>query len=242
MSTTTDPNLSYYTQVQQMAGSSNPQTGLLGMLGESQAPQVAQAQTQIAQTEQQLGDLGPALAEQADYATLMSQYQTGNLDIKGEQLGLQQQGTAQQYGIQQQQFQQQAQQEQLGYERSLQSAIGGAAAGGSLMTSAAKQQQGDIGQQYAWEQQSLQGQEQLSAGDYARAQQNYALLGQANGLSQQEVQSRLAYGLTQLGQNMDPTSLVAQAGNALSSQAQDVGSVISQAGLLGGLNALSGLG
>ena len=87
-------------------------------------------------------------------------------------------------------------------------------------------------------------QNQLSAGDYARAQQNYGLIGQANGLAQQEVQTRLQSGLQQLGESSGATadSLVAQMGGVLSGESTGVGSTLSQAGLLGGLNPLSGLG
>jgi hypothetical protein len=84
----------------------------------------------------------------------------------------------------------------------------------------------------------------LSAGDYARAQQNYGLIGQANGLAQQEVQTRLQAGLQSLGEgagsNVD--ALVSQMGGILSGESTGVGSTLSQAGLLGGLNPLAGLG
>jgi len=239
---TTDPNSSYYAQIQADLASSNPQTALMGALGASTAPQVAQQQLGVAGIESQLGTLGPKLQQQADYSSQLAGYQLGGLGINSQQSALQQQGTEQRFGAQQESFAQQGQQQQLDFSRQLQSLVGGSAASGALNTEGAKQGQADIGQRAKWAAADLSRNEKLSAGDQARAEQNYALLAKANGLSQQEVYTRLQYGLGQMGQSADPSSLVSQAGNALSGSVQGVGSTLSQAGLLGGMNALAGLG
>ena len=238
----TDPLGSYYSTIATEMASSNPNTAAVGALGASTAPTVAQQETQFAGIEQQLGDLGPGLAQQGDYATALAGYQLGNLGIQNQESQISNQGTQQQYALTQQQQQQQAQENQLNYTRQLQGQVQGAASSGTLNTGGNVQAQQDIGQQAEWAGQNLSRQEQLSAGDYARAQEQFGLMGQANGLSAAEVQTRLGYGLEQLGESADPSSLVSQAGNILSGSVQGVGNTLSQAGLLGGLNALAGLG
>lgn len=307
-----DPNVSYYQQVQQNLAPT-PQTGfsstgpsdlftspetvspsVTGAIGAQNAPALANQGLQASLLQKQLGQLGPDLQQQGDYATAMAGYQLGGQDINRQQVGLQQQGTEQNYnisqqqrglqqqgteqnyGIEQQQFglQQQGiygqqQQQALNFQNQMQGIIGGNAASGALNTQGSKQQQSTAQQQNTFAAQNLnregqqlglneqaaagqfsrteQGyglQNQLSAGDYARAQQNYGLIGQANGLAQQEVQTRLQSGLQQLGESSGQTadSLVAQMGGVLSGESTGVGSTLSQAGLLGGLNPLSGLG
>lgn len=242
MAYTMSAGTSYEQQVQADLASSNPNTQTAGIYGASIAPSLAQTQLQFAGVEQQLGDLGPALAQQSDYANLMAGYQLGGLGITAEQQALGMQGTTQQYGIQQQQFGITAAQQQLAAQRQMQSAVGSAASSGAMNSVGNQQAQSDIAQQYAWQKQTLQGQEQLAAGDYARAQQSYGLMAQANGISQQEVYARLQYGLNQLGISMDPSSLVSQAAGSLSGGAQDAGSILAQAGLTAGLNTIMGLG
>jgi hypothetical protein len=201
---------------------------------------------------------------EASYANQQQQYglqQQGlqqNYGLEQQQNALSQQGI---YGQQQQQA--------LSFQNQMQSIIGGSAGSGALNTEGSKQQQSTAQQQntlaaqnlqrqgqslglqeqgqagtFGRSEQQLAGQEQLSAGNYARAQQNYGLIGQANGLAQQEVKTRLESGLQQLGESSGATadSLVSQMGGVLSGESTGVGSTLSQAGLLGGLNPLSGLG
>lgn len=265
--TYTDPNVSYYQQVQanlapvpnnntptnptgftsigpstNFTGPETPPQTVTGAIAAQNAPALAQQGLQYAGIEQQLGDLGPSLQLQGDYATQMAGYQLGGLGINTQQTALQQQGAEQRYGLQQQGFAQQQAQQALQFQNQMQGIVGGEAASGALNTEGSKQQQSTAQQENVFAGQSLGRQEQLSAGDYARAQQNYGLIGQANGLGQQEVYTRLQSGLQQLGESADPTSLVAQAGGLLSGESTGVGGTLSQAGLLGGLNALAGLG
>jgi hypothetical protein len=231
---------SYFSAVQSQLGGSATQP----VAGEAalSAPQMAQLETQFATTEQQLGDTPAELQAQGDYSTQMAGYQLGGLGINAQQSALQQQGTEQSYGLTQQSQAQQGAQNVQNFQKQLQGLTGGEAASGSLNTAGAKANAANLGQQNQWNQATLNRQEQQSAGDFARAQQNYALIGKANGLSQDEVQLRLQNGLEQLGLGSDPSSLVSQAGNVLSGSAQGVGSVLSQAGMLQGINTLSALG
>lgn len=256
-----DPNQSYYNQVQQnLAPNATNQLGANGLLSPIQpgpeqvgpgiagaiqaqnAPALAQQGLQYAGIEQQLGNLGPQLAMEGDYATQMAGYQLGGLGINTQQTGLQQQGVTQRHDLQQQGFQQQQQQQQLEFQNQMRGIIGGQAASGALNTEGSKQAQSTATQENQFRTATLGREEQLSAGDYARAQANYGLIGQANGLAQQEVYTRLQSGLQQMGMAADPSALVSQASGVLSGQAAGVGSTLSQAGLLGGLNALAGLG
>jgi hypothetical protein len=206
------------------------------------APALAQQELQYAGLEQQLGTTPAELQGQADYATQMAGYQLAGQGINAQQTQLQQQGTEQSYSLTQQNQAQQAAQNVQNFQTQLQGLTGGQAASGSLNTAGAKTAAANLGQQNQWNQATLGRQEQQSAGDYARAQQNYALIAKANGLSQQEVQTRLQDGIEQLGLGYDPTSVVSQAGNVLSGSAQGVGSALSQAGMLQGINTLAGLG
>lgn len=203
---------------------------------------MAQLETQFAGQEAQLAEAPSSEAQQADYATLMAGFQLGGEGINAQQTALQQQNAKTQYGIQQQGFEETAQQNQLSFENQLQSLIGGKAASGALNTGGSQQAQSTLGQQAQFAGESLAQQEASAASNYATAQQNYGLIGEANGLSQQEVYTRLGYGLDQLGIQNDPAELVAQAGGVLSGEAQGVGSTLSQAGLLGGLNASAAFG
>jgi hypothetical protein len=239
---TPDGQSSYESVINTAQSSKNPATALAGNVAAQGAPQVAAAGVAFAQTEGQLAQQGPELQQQSDYATAMAEYQKTGLGIQFAQQQLQQQGTEQNYGLTQQAQAEKGQQNLLQYSRALQNQVQGAAASGTLHSGGSVQGQGDIAQQAAWANADLSRQEQASAGDFARAEQNYQLMAQANGLSVAELKTRLGYGIEQLGIGMDPTSLVAQAGNAISGQAQGVGSTLSQIGLETGMNTLSGIG
>ena len=229
-----------------------------GAIQAQNAPALANQGLQASLLQKQMGQIQPDLQQAGDYATAMAGYQLGGQDINAKQVGLQQQGTEasygnqqQQYGLQQQGIQQQQQEQALSFQNQMQGIIGGSAASGALNTEGSKQAQSTAQQQNVFagqtigrEQTSLGLQEKLSAGDFARAQQNYGLIGQANGLAQQEVKTRLESGLQQLGESSGASadSLVSQMGGVLSGESTGVGGTLSQAGLLGGLNPLSGLG
>jgi hypothetical protein len=99
------------------------------------------------------------------------------------------------------------------------------------------QQEAGIGQQQAvLGQAATTAQQQYSAADIARQQQNLQLVAQQNGLSVQEVQQQLAYGLSQAG--LDLQQNLPQLLNSLSSiyggDLSQVEGAAGELGLLGG--------
>ena len=236
-----DMMANYFTTVQADQASKDPTKQIVGMVGAAEAPTIAGQELQFAGLEQQMADAPAALKQQSDYATALAGYQQGALGISQQQTNLSQQGTEQQYGLTQQAQAEQAQKNALNYTRQLQGSVQNSAAGGVLNSGGSTQAQADIGQQASWANQDLSRQEQLSAGDYARAQQNYALMAQSNGLSSAEIQTRLGQGISQLGQQYDPSTIAAQAGNVLSSSQQGIGQVLSEVGALTNTNLVSWL-
>ena len=189
----------------------------------------------------QLSSNNPSVGLQAaEQATVAPQTATAGLQFAGYQAQMGLLGPEMQ---QQDAYQSQMAGFQLG-QLGIQNQQTGLSQQGTTQSYQTTQQQCTLAEQYQWQQQELQGQEALEAGNYDRAQQNYALIGKANGLSQQEVYSRLqnAY-----AQNADTAassldSLVAQAGGALSNVTQDVGGALANYGLLAGLNTTGILG
>ncbi len=244
MGTVPSGSQDYYTQVMAQLNSSNPQQGLQAAELAQAAPAAAGAGLQFAGYQAQMGLVGPEMQQQDAYQQQMAGFQLGQLGIQNQQTGLSEQGTQQSYQTTEQQNAITQQQEALGYHNSQTNLQGSLAASGALNTEGSKQQQGTLAQQYEWQQEELQGQEALEAGNNARAQQNYALIGKANGLSQQEVYSRLQNAYAQnadtAGSSID--SLVAQAGGALSNVTQDVGGALANYGLMAGLNTSGVLG
>jgi hypothetical protein len=209
----------------------------VGALGAAAAPGISTTMLQNAQYQQQLGNLGPQLQTSADELGIDTGLNLAQLGINAQQSGLSQLGSQQQYQLQQQAFQQQAQENQFNYQNQLRNTIGGAAASGVLGTTAAQTQESNIGQQAQFANENLQRQALGSAQQQALAQQNFGLIAQANGISQQEVWNRLSEGLNQMGINADPSQLVAQLSGGVTSANQQIAGVVSTAGLYGNLNA-----
>ncbi len=244
MGTVPSAGSDYYNQVVQSLGSSNPQVALQGAEQSVEAPQTATAGLQYAGYQAQMGLIQPELQQQDAYQQQMAGFQLGELGIQGQQTGLQQQGTTQAYQTTEEQNAVTAAQQAQAYKTNQQGLQGSLAAGGALNTGGSKEQQGNLAQSYSWEQQELKAQEALEAGNYNRAQQNYALIGKANGLSQQEVYARLQNAYAQNGDTAASSidELVAQAGGALSNVTQDVGGALANYGLIAGLNTTGILG
>lgn len=242
-----DPNASYYAAAQANIGaainsdlsSKDPSKQLLGFLGAGAEGQMATTDVQNAAVQSQIGQLPSEYQQAYDYTNLLGQQQLQGMGISRQQTGLQQAGTEQQYAVTQAEQAQKEKELELQATRQMQGTIGQQATGGSQMTTAGQQQVGDVAQQYAWQKASLGRQEQLSAGDYARAQQNYALVAQANGISVQEAEERLTMGLNQLGPQYDPTTLVAQGAGYAGQQASALSGILAQAGLDQGTNVNS---
>jgi hypothetical protein len=190
--------------------------------------------------------------------------QLAGLGISAQQIGLQGRGLQAEAGLlatttgleqdqaklQFGQYPQQREQALLNYGTNVSNLRGNLAASGATNTVGATQQQNLLARNYEWqqadinraeEQQYLQqlgttAQQQYSAADIARQQQNLQLVAEQNGLSVQEVQQQLAYGLSQAG--LDVRQNLPQLLNSLnqiySGDVTQIEGAAGQLGLLGG--------
>jgi hypothetical protein len=237
---------------------------ILGQIGGAIAPGMSAADLQAALAGNQFGTnlsqyqlTGTNLINQA--ANQLGQY-----GISAAQLGLQGQGLQaeagllgttsaleqQEQNIQWKQYPEQLAEAALNYKNNQTNLTGNLAASGALNTTGSQQQQNLLSQNYQWqttdieraaEESALQqkgalAQQQYSAADIARQQQNLALVAQANGLSQQEVVQQLGYGLKQAG--LDVQQSIPQLLNSLTQiyggDLSQVEGAVGQLGLLGG--------
>jgi hypothetical protein len=287
-----NPVQQFTQDVQNFGNSPNTLQDILGQMGASTSPALAQADLQAALAGQQYGLNQQQYGLTTTNLEQQAANQLGQLGISGQQLGLQGQGlqaqagllgvttgieqqeyglqqqgyglSAQQLGLEAQQYPEQLQEAALNYNTNRENLVGNLAASGAMNTVGSTQQQNVLGQQYGWQvadinraaaglglqqqqlglqqqesvlgQQATTAQQQYSAADIARQQQNLALLAQSNGLSVQEVQQQLGYGLAQSG--LDLQQNLPQLLNSLSSiytgELGDVESAAGAAGLLGG--------
>jgi len=186
------------------------------------------------------------------------------LDISGQQIGLQGQGLAEEKsllaqttglerleaGTAAEQYPEQEAQALLNYGTNVSNLRGNLAASGATNTVGAGQQENLLAKNYEWQIADIQraqkqayfqqlgtaAQQQYSASDLARQQQNLALVAEQNGLSIQEVQQQLAYGLSQAG--LDVRQNLPQLLNSLnqiySGDISQIEGAAGQLGLLGG--------
>lgn len=178
---------------------------------------------------------------------LQSQTLARQASIAGQTQGVEQAA----YGVAQTQYPQQAQEAAQKYAMTQFGLQSQAAGAGTLGTQGSRLAQQTAAQQYSWQLATIyrnqqlaqlsQQQEQLGfqtkAGGYANAQQQLALSAKQQGLSAQELQERLAFGLSQLGINATPANLLASAAQAQTGEATQIKAYLSQAGLLGGVSA-----
>lgn len=212
---------------QQFSNSPNSLQAILGQLESGVAPQQAISQLQAALAGNQYNLAGEQYG--LTNANLESQaaYQLAQAGISQEQLGLQGQGLAAQagllgttsgleqaeYGWQSTQYPEQQAEALLNYNANKQSLQGNLAASGASSTTGAQTQQNLLSKNYQYQKEDITraqdeayfqqlgtlAQQKYSAGDIARQQENLGLVAQSNGLSTQEVQQQLAYGLAQSG-------------------------------------------
>lgn len=158
-------------------GKSNELQQIAGQMGGAAELQAGIASSEIGSQEQDyLANLANSALTNA-YSTNLAGYQSGQLQLKGQQIGLEQLGTTQEQQLQ-------------GVEQPIQTSqlTGGLAAQGALNTKGSQQQQQQLGatQQYTNEQ--LQ-----------NAQKNLGIMATANGMSVQEVQNQLQEALQSSG-------------------------------------------
>ena len=213
--------------------------------------------TQI-QSLQNQGVLNQALTgSQIGYQGAEGGLQLGQLGISGEQIGLQQQGVgaqqkllggqeqlaSQQYAQQLLQMQQQQQRQERGL-------MGSAATGGGI-TAGTRYGQQNISQDYANSLKNAQlartGQLQqfgFQSGQLGRESQSLSLAAKANGISEQEVRTRMDYAISQLGLQGKITSeqLLAQIAGAKMSGDQSILQMLGPLYLASGLSMASLVG
>ena len=196
--------------------------------------QAANQEAQLGISQAQLGIQGQGLQAQAG--------------LLGTTTGLEQQ----EYGLQQQQYPEQLAEAALNYNANNQALTGNLAASGATNTVGARTQENLLSQNYGYQQadigraqqesqlqqQGTTAQQQYSAGDLARQQQNLSLVAQSNGLSQQEVAQQLGYGLAQSG--LDYQQNLPQLLNSLSTiYSGELGTAEGAAGAVGLLGGTS---
>jgi hypothetical protein len=261
-----NPVAGFQQDIQNFQNSPNNLQNILGQLEGATAPQqsISALQTALAGNQYNINTQQYDLSNQ----NLIQQAanQEAQLGISGQQLniqgaGLQAQagllGTTtgleqQEYGLQQQQYPEQLAEAALNFGANQQSLTGNLAASGATDTVGAKTQQNLLSQNYGYQQadinraqqesqlqqQGTTAQQQYSAGDLARQQQNLALVAESNGLSQQEVAQQLGYGLAQ--SNLDYQQNLPQLLNSLSGIYEgELGTAEGAAGSLGLLGGTS---
>src|SRR6202451_1581742 len=257
-------------------GSPNTLQQILGQVESSTAPQQSLSALQAALAGNQFNINTEQYQLSNTNLEQQAANQEAQLGISGEQLGLQGQGLQaqagllgtttgleqQEYGLQQQQYPEQLAEAALNYGANQQSLTGNLAAAGATNTVGAKTQENLLSQDYGYQQadinraqqesalqqQGTTAQQQYSAGDLARQQQNLALVATSNGLSQQEVAQQLGYGLAQSG--LDYEQNLPQLLNSLSGiyegQLGTAEGAAGELGLLGGTSLspsqVSGIG
>lgn len=254
------------------AAGQTDERALLGQLGGTVAPSIAQGDIQNQLLQTQIGQIGPETQESIAYNNAMAGYQQAGLQNQAEDIGiqgvgLQQQGAqnaAQQgfeeqgYALQQGQYPEQSAEAALAYQNTMMQTQGGQAIGGTQNTVGGRQQVSTQAQQYGFQQEDINRAQQLSAlgqkseeSGYGYSQEQLAnatkqlgLSADANGLSQQELMTMLNYGNTQAGEgaSQDLIQLLSQLGSGELNQVGTAGSALSSLGFAGGINALAGVG
>lgn len=238
----TTPATGYYSNIMAELGSNKPGNQILGNLASQTLPTLAAARLQAGEITQQLTLVRKQESLSNAYTQAMAHFTLQQLGIRGQQIGLQQQtNTAeqqlaqlqnqleqQQYGITIQKFGTERKAATLAHQNALLQFHGREAASGTQGGTGARLQAQTIATQYKMQlagitraqqmatlgQKSTLASQQFTAGQLQRASQNLSLLAQANGLSEQQVQTRLNYALqqNQLSAARTTTQLLGQLG------------------------------
>lgn len=271
-----NPVAAFQQDVSNYSGSPNTLQSILGQLEGATAPTQALSELQTALAGNQYNLAGSQYGLTTTNLEQQAANQEAQLGISGQQLGIQGQGLAseagllgtttaleqKEYGLQQQQYPEQLAEAALNFGANQQALTGNFAASGASDTVGARTQQNLLSQNYGYQQndinraqqlsqlqqQGTTAQQQYSAGDLARQQQNLALVAESNGLNQQEVAEQLGYGLSQAG--LDYQQAMPQLLNSLSGiysgQLGTAEGAAGQLGLLGGTSLspsqVSGIG
>ena len=248
-----------------LLGSPNWQNEISGYLAGQAAPTAAQGALGSAVASGQLGMVAPQLGVSSAELENNTGYDLANALLGQEGTGLQSQGLAQQastaaaqqgteeaeYGVQGTQFPEQQAEAALANQNAVIGNRDAAAIGGFTNTTSTKRTAATQAQEYQWQQADIyrsqalaalgqQSEEQGFSGQesqFANERQQLELAAQGEGLSAQQAQSQLGFGLQQLGVNSSPEQYLATIANAQGSEASTLAGVGSQAALIGGLGA-----
>jgi hypothetical protein len=222
-----NPVAQFQADVQNFNNSPNSLQNILGQIEGSQGPQMGIYNLQSALAGNQYNLNTKQYQLSTGNLEQQAANQLAQLGISGQQIGLQGQGLQaeagllgtttgleqQEYAQQQTQYPEQLNEAALNYGYNKQNLAGNLASQGATNTVGSRQQQHLLDTNYYYQvaditraknlsqlqQQGTTAQQQYSAAEIARQQQNLALVAQSNGLSIQEVQQQLGYGLAQAG-------------------------------------------
>lgn len=234
-----------------------------GYLAGQAAPSLAQGGLASALGDAALANVGPQLGTSAAEAESTTGFDLANALLGQKGIGLQQQAlgaqaatAGQQQGLEQAQYQVQSGQypEQL-QEAALQNqnaVIGNrdaAAIGGTTDTTSNQRTQATQAANYGWQTADIYRSQQLAQLGQQSEQIGYggqqeqtanqanqlALAAQQQGLTGEQAQSQLGFGLQQLGVNASPESLVSAVSAGQATGSSSLAALLSQAALTGGL-------
>ena len=234
-----------------------------GYLAGQAAPSLAQGGLASALGDAALANVGPQLGTSAAEAESTTGFDLANALLGEKGIGLQQQAlgaqaatAGQQQGVEEAQYQVQSGQypEQL-QEAALQNqnaVIGNrdaAAIGGTTDTTSNQRTQATQAANYGWQTADIYRSQQLAQLGQQSEQIGYggqqeqtanqasqlALAAQGAGLSGEQAQSQLGFGLQQLGVNASPESLVSAVSAGQATGSSSLAALLSQAALTGGL-------
>lgn len=215
-----DVSSQYDTAINNAMASSNPFQQVAGQLAGQEANTLAAGGLGIASAEAQYGLNNANQEINQLYNNQLAGYQLGQLGINQQQLGVRQTALTQQEALQ-------------GIEQPIQTSglVGSLAAQGALNTKGSGQQQQLLGAQQKYTNEQLQ-----------NAQSQLNLLGQSNGMSQQEVYNQLAY-MTSEGQLQgfeDPIQLLNTIAQVYEGGLSGLENVLGPAGFASGINLFPG--
>lgn len=263
----TNPLTAYFTQLSRDQKSKTPLQAELGTVGEIAASTAGIAGVQAGAVTQQANQLVTQVALKNAYTTMLAKYTRGQLAIKTQQLGITQLGAQQKqallgtttgveqarFTLSQQQYPEQYALAALTEGNRLKQLQEQAATSGAEGTTTQKRALGTLGERYGFQladiaraqqtsilgQQATTAKQQYTAQQIANTQKNIELLAQANGLSSQEVITRLNEALTQnkLTGAKTLTQLMTKLGGIWAGEQAAIGTKLAMSGLLAsGLN------
>jgi hypothetical protein len=246
-----------------LLSSPNWQNEISGYLAGQAAPTAAQGALTGAVASGSLGLVGPQEGVSAAELQNNTGYDLANALLGQQGIGLESQGLASQastaakqqgleeagYGVQSTEYPEQQAEAALANQNQVIANRDASAIGGVVDTTSTKRTAATQQQQYQWQSADIYRNQQLAAlgqqseeagyggqeEQFANQRQQLELAAQGEGLTAQQAQDQLGFGLQQLGVNASPEQYLSQIANAQGSEASTLAGVGSQAALIGGL-------